>query len=240
MIADAIMALVLAPCCAACDEPLERPTLGCVCPSCWSSVHSLTEPLCETCGDALATWRRAGTHTRQCARCRRLPRVIARGRAIAAYDGRLRDILHALKYNSRRSVGAPLARRMAAAAPEILQGVDFVVPVPLHVLRHYRRGFNQAEELAKHLPVPMLHALRRTRHTATQTELPEAQRHRNVRGAFAVRWRARAAIAGKTLVLVDDVSTTGATLDACARTLIQAGAKEIRALTAARAVSRRS
>ena len=239
MIADAIMALVLAPCCAACDQPLERPTLGCVCPSCWSSIHSLTEPLCETCGDALATWRRAGTDTRQCVRCRRLPRVIARGRAIAPYDGRLRDILHALKYNSRRSLAAPLARRMAAAAPEILEGADFVVPVPLHFLRHYRRGFNQAEELAKRLPVPMLRALRRTRRTATQTELPEARRHRNVRDAFAVRWWARDAIAEKTLVLVDDVSTTGATLDACARALMKAGAKEIRALTGARAVSRR-
>jgi ComF family protein len=239
MIADAIMALVLAPCCAACDEPLERPTLGCVCPCCWSSIRPLTEPLCDTCGDALATWRRSPTDTRQCVRCRRLPRVIARGRAIAAYDGRLRDILHALKYNSRRSLAAPLAKLMAAAAPEILAGADFVVPVPLHVLRHYRRGFNQAEELAKQLPVPMLRALRRRRRTASQTELPEAQRHRNVRDAFAVRWRARNAIRGKTLVLVDDVSTTGATLDACARTLREAGAKEVRALTAARAGSRR-
>ena len=112
------------------------------------------------------------------------------------------------------------------------------MPVPLHFLRRYQRGFNQAEEIARHLPVPMLLALRRRRPTATQTDLPEAQRHRNVRDAFAVSWHRRRALTSAVVVLVDDVSTTGATLDACARVLIEAGAKEVRALTAARAASR--
>ena len=239
MIVDAIVALVIAPTCAACDTPLERPTLGCVCPSCWSSIHPLTEPFCERCGDLLSTWRVSHTDSRLCARCRRLPRTIARGRAVAAHDGRLRDILHALKYDGRRSAAARLAALMAAAAPAILEDADFVVPVPLHFVRQYRRGFNQAEELARHLPVPMLRALRRRRSTATQTDLPEAQRHRNVRDAFAVRIWSRRRLRGATVVLIDDVSTTGATLDACAKALLEAGAKEVRALTAARAVSRR-
>jgi ComF family protein len=168
-----------------------------------------------------------------------MPRVITVGRAIAAYDGRLRDIVHALKYGGRRSIARPLARLMAAAAPRIIDGADFVVPVPLHFLRQYRRGFNQADDLARHLPVPLLRALRRRRATATQTDLPEAQRRKNVRDAFAVRRSARGRIPGAVIVLVDDVSTTGATLDACARVLLDAGAKEVRALTAARAVSRR-
>jgi ComF family protein len=128
---------------------------------------------------------------------------------------------------------------MSASAPRVIEGADFAVPVPLHVVRQYRRGFNQAEELAKHLPVPLLRGLRRRRATATQTDLPEAQRRNNVRHAFAVRRRARRQVQGATNLLVDDVSTTGATLDACARVLLAAGAKDVRALTAARAVSRR-
>ena len=127
---------------------------------------------------------------------------------------------------------------MAETGASVLEGADFTVPVPLHVVRRYQRGFNQAEELARHLPLPMVNALRRRRWTATQTDLPEAQRHRNVRDAFAVTRRGRRAVHAAVIVLVDDVSTTGATLDACARVLIDAGAKEVRALTAARAASK--
>ena len=237
-LADALLAVLLAPSCAACDQPLEEPTRSAVCAECWSAIRPLNPPLCETCGDALPSWRAISAFEQQCARCRRLPRVITAGRAIAAYDGRLRDILHALKYDGRRSLAAPLARLMTAAGSRVLAGADFVVPVPLHFVRRHQRGFNQAEAIAAHLPLPSLSALRRRRWTATQTDLPEAQRHRNVREAFAVTWRARRAIRGAVLVLVDDVSTTGATLDACARVLIEAGAKEVRALTAARAASR--
>lgn len=236
---DAVLSVLLAPCCAACDAPLAEPTRGALCAGCWSSVHPLTEPLCHTCGDALPTWRVSALERKQCARCRRIPRVITCGRAVAAYDGRLRDILHALKYRGRRSLARPLAGLMVSAAPGILEGADFVVPVPLHFIREYRRGFNQAEELARHLPLPLLRALRRRRPTATQTDLPEAQRHRNVRNAFAARRRARRLLKSATVVVIDDVSTTGATLDACARVLLETGAKEVRALTAARAVSKR-
>ena len=107
--------------------------------------------------------------------------------------------------------------------------------VPLHPWRHYTRGFNQAAELAEHLGLPVVRALRRTRATITQTDLPEGQRHENVKGAFGLRHPiARGAI----VVLVDDVSTTGATVDACARVLLEAGAGQVRALTAARAAAR--
>lgn len=236
--ADAVMAVLFAPLCAACREPLETPLRGAVCATCWSTIRPLTEPLCHVCGDVLPSWRVVSASDRRCARCRRLPRVITRGRAVGAYDGTLRDILHALKYDSRRSVARPLAHLMAQAGASILDGADFLVPVPLHVARHYRRGFNQASELAKNIGVPAVNALRRRRATATQTDLPEAQRHRNVRNAFAVRRAARGRLQRATVVVIDDVSTTGATLDACARVLLEAGAKEVRALTAARAVSR--
>jgi ComF family protein len=118
---------------------------------------------------------------------------------------------------------------------DVLDRCDVVVPVPLHPLRQLSRGFNQAAELARFLRLPIATALRRTRNTGSQADLPAASRHANVRGAFAVTRRDD--IRGRCVVLVDDVSTTGATLEACARTLLEAGAQEVRAIIAARAVS---
>jgi ComF family protein len=161
--------------------------------------------------------------------------VISLGRSIGPYEGALREILQAFKYERRRSLARPLAALMTSPGADVLRGADFVVPVPLHMFRQYARGFNQAAELARHLERPVLHALRRTRATRTQTDLPEAQRHANVRGAFAVRGRVPR---NTVLVVVDDVSTTGATLDACAQVLLDAGAREVRGLTAARAAAR--
>jgi ComF family protein len=124
---------------------------------------------------------------------------------------------------------------MRVRGADVLEGADCVTPVPLHHSRLRHRGFNQAADLARHLGVPIVHALRRVRATATQTELPAAQRHRNVRDAFALA-RAGRGLAGAVVVVVDDVSTTGATLEACARVLKDGGVKEVRALTAARVV----
>ena len=158
-------------------------------------------------------------------------------RAIGAYDGTLGALIHALKYEGRRSLGRPLARLMVQAGAELLESADIATPVPLHRSRALERGFNQSEILARRLGVPVLLALRRTRRTPSQTDLPAAKRHANVRGAFAM---ARGVtVDGKVVVLVDDVSTTGATLEACAAVLLEAGAREVRALTAARVVSRR-
>jgi ComF family protein len=119
---------------------------------------------------------------------------------------------------------------------DILHGVACAIPVPLHSSRRRQRGFNQAADLARHVGLPVVHALRRVRATTMQTGLPAAQRHRNLRDAFAVT-RAGRSLGGATVLLIDDVSTTGATLDACAHALKQAGVTEVRALTAARVVS---
>lgn len=234
-VGDALIAALLAPCCACCRTPLDRPTRGAVCPACWASIAPAGDPLCDTCGDALSSWRPGVDGDRRCSRCRRSHRVIARGRSIGAYEGALRDILHALKYERRRSVARPLGGLMMQAGGPVLEGAEFAVPVPLHLSRRYTRGFNQAAELAAYVGLPVVHALRRRRATATQTDLPEGQRHTNVRGAFALRRRIPS---GAIVVVVDDVSTTGATVDACARVLLDAGAREVRALTAARAAAR--
>jgi ComF family protein len=149
----------------------------------------------------------------------------------------MREIVHALKYDGRRSLARPLARLMRQRGADVLEGADVVVPVPLHASRRRERGFNQAADLAANLELPVMSALRRVRATAAQAGLPAAQRHKNVRAAFRPT-AAAASLSGLIVVLVDDVSTTGATLDACARVLKAEGVREVRALTAARVVGR--
>jgi ComF family protein len=157
---------------------------------------------------------------------------------VGTYDGALRAVVHAIKYEGRRSLAKPLARLIQQRCHGVLEGVDAVVPVPLHPSRRRARGFNQAFDIARHLGPCAIRALKRTRATPSQTGLPAAQRHRNMRRAFAPAWRAPS-LAGKIVLLVDDVSTTGATIDACARVLIEMGAREVRAVTAARVVAPR-
>lgn len=233
---DAVLTVVFAPACAACEELLDRPTRGPICNSCWGSILPLTPPLCDACGDPLPSWRVISLPLARCPRCRRTRRFVDRARAIGAYDGALRAIVHALKYDGRRALAKPLASLMRQRGAAMLEGAALVVPVPLHPSRRRSRGFDQALDLARYLGIPVCRALRRTRATPTQTSLPAAQRHRNVRAAFTATRGARA-VRGATVVLVDDVSTTGATLEACAMALKAAGAAEVRALTAARVVT---
>jgi ComF family protein len=235
-LADALLSVLLAPTCAACDLPLDEPTRGPVCQTCWNSIIPITPPVCETCGDPLPSWRAISIEHQRCPRCRRGGARISRGRAIGEYAGSLRTIIHALKYEGRRTIARELAARLARCGADVLDGADCVVPVPLHRSRRRARGFNQAAEIARRLPLSVNHALKRVRATPSQTDLPAAKRHANVRNAFALRRRAK--VTGHIVVLVDDVSTTAATLDACARVLLEAGAREVRALTAARVVSR--
>jgi ComF family protein len=130
---------------------------------------------------------------------------------------------------------------MRRAGAALLEAVDCVVPVPLHWSREYHRGFNQAREIARHLGPGMVDVLVRRRPTRPQVELASDSRRANVDGAFRLRRHSlrTSNVAGLTIALVDDVSTTGATLEACARVLKEHGASKVYALTAARVVTRR-
>lgn len=161
--------------------------------------------------------------------------MVVRERAIGEYAGSLRAIVHALKYGGRTSIADRLGAMMRARGADVLAGADALVPVPLHRRRARARGFNQADLLAHAIQRPVWSVLVRTRETQPQVDLPEAQRHKNVRNAFALK-SPSISCSGMVLVLVDDVRTTGATLAACARVLKDAGAREVRALTAAKAV----
>jgi ComF family protein len=151
----------------------------------------------------------------------------------------LREIIHALKYQGRRSAAATLSALMAEQAFNILEGADAVVPVPLHAQRERERGFNQADDLARGLGLPVIPLLRRVKSTRAQVDLTAGERRRNVMNAFEFvpGYDRREDRPAQVIVLVDDVVTTGATLEACARVLKQAGVREVRALTAARVSS---
>jgi ComF family protein len=164
--------------------------------------------------------------------------VIDDARAAGLYEGPLRDIIHAFKYDGRRTLAVRLGARMRAAGGDVLADAACVVPVPLHPWRRLTRGFNQSADLAAQLDLPVIHALRRTRATPPQTGLTALQRQGNVRDAFSLspllsRRVRRTMLVGQIVVLVDDVRTTGATLDGCARVLKDAGVREVRALTLA-------
>lgn len=201
----------------------------------------LVAPFCRTCGDPLPSWRVISAALERCPRCRRAPGLVDAARSAGLYEGSLRGIVHAFKYEGRRGLAAPLARMMRTAGASVLDEADFTVPVPLHLWRRFRRGFNQSDDLARRLDVPVLHALMRVRPTPPQTGLTAAGRRRNVRDAFTLSRflprRARQRLEGRIVVLVDDVRTTGATLDACAAVLKAAGVREVRALTVARAAA---
>lgn len=174
-----------------------------------------------------------------CARCRRTPSAIDAGRAWGPYDGTLGLVLHAFKYDRCPGLAAPLAGRVAEASADLLAGADLAVAVPLHWRRRLSRGFNQSALIAARLGLAVGRPIVRARHTPPQVTLTAAERRRNVRGAFRLArwpWRRRQ-VRGRVVVLVDDVSTTGATLEACAKVLKEAGAREVRALTVARALA---
>lgn len=177
----------------------------------------------------------------ECAPCIANPPVVSRARAAFVYDEASRALALGLKHGGRTDGLAGFGRWMARAGREFLPEADLLIPVPLHPSRLLKRRFNQSLLLARAVsavsgaPVEP-HALARVKATPIQGGLGAEARARNVAGAFRVRERGKARIAGRTVVLIDDVHTTGATLDACARALRRAGAADVNALTLARVV----
>jgi ComF family protein len=215
---NSLLSTLFEPPCAGCRKPLTHPLNGAVCEDCWADLR-LAPPLLDRL---------------------RVDQGVDWSCAVDRYEGRMKEIIQALKYERRRSIAAPLGELMRGTGARVLQGADLVVPVPLHPRREYQRGFNQADDLARHLGLPVVPLLKRVVHTQSQIELPKHQRQQNVKDAFALNPVPRSRFpVPDVIVLVDDVSTTGSTLDACARVLKGAGVKEVRAITAARVVTER-
>lgn len=230
-----LLDLVFPPLCPLCERRVDRHGHDPLCAGCWAALPRLRPPFCARCGRPLPGLPPAEV----CEACRRAPPPFAYARAVAAYRDGMREAIHQLKFRGRVALARPLGDLLAeeGGAGVPVEAIDGIVPVPLHPRRLAERGFNQAELLAARLARrwrrPLLtRLLVRTRPTRPQSELDEAERRRNVTGAF--RARDPAAAAGRHLLVVDDVLTTGSTLGECSRVLLAAGARAVGVLALAR------
>ena len=217
--------------CLACGNPVDMPQ--CLCLGCWSALQHVDEPVCDALGTPFAYDQGEGALS---AAALADPPLWDRARAAVIFDDTSARLVHGLKYRDRQEAGLLMARMMARAGRRLLAEADVILPVPLHRFRLWRRRFNQSAYLAQRLSElsgrPWRHdLLLRVRRTRAQVGLDEAQRRRNVKGAFLLSPEGAAAIAGKTVLLIDDVRTTGATAEACAAVLRKAGARQVNLLS---------
>jgi ComF family protein len=226
----------LPPLCPGCREPLAT---GGLCASCWSGLRFIARPYCERLGIPFACDPGAGLLSLEAISD---PPAYDRARAAVQYDDMAATLVHALKYGDRLDLAPTLGRWMAAAGRELTAGADVLVPVPLHWRRLWARRFNQSAALAGAIGqvtgLAVAHdLLKRVKAGPQQVGLSRGERAANVQGAFRVSAEAKPRVAGRRFVLVDDVLTSGATAEACARALLRAGAANVDVLVFARVVN---
>ncbi len=213
------------PVCAGCGVSGDR-----WCKKCAASVRMWEPPICPVCG-------RSQNHAGLCHNCQEHRPHFSAMRAWGVFEGPLRLAIHKLKYHRDITLGDVLAKPLIPMVAELGWHVDLVMPVPLSNGRQRERGYNQSAFLARPIAIsqgiPILtHCLKRMRETRSQVGLDAFERKQNVDGAF---WADARIVTGKKVLIVDDVTTTGATLDACAAALCEAGAQNVYGLTLARA-----
>jgi ComF family protein len=215
---------------------------GAIEPDLWRGLGFLSPPVCARCG---LPFEFPVDLDQTCGACLADPPAFDRARAALAYNDVSRDLVLAFKHQGRRDGLKTFAGWMVAAGGALLEEADLIVPVPLHYFRLVRRGFNQSVWLAQALGELAdrrvgVDLLKRTRPTPSQGGLSAEGRRRNVQGAFRVKRRAETRLKDQRVLLVDDVFTTGATLESCSRVLKRAGARSVDALTLARVARPRS
>jgi competence protein ComFC len=223
--------------CELCHGFLEKPGEQVICRDCRDELRPCVSSFCLACG---RFFEGAG-EPHLCGDCLSQPPPFARHRSSAKYEGVVKEVILLFKYRGYEVLGkhlGDLVRRSIGGEDDLWVGVDALVPVPLHPKKLRKRGYNQAAVLARHLArlkgVELLeNSLVKVRNNPAQTSLTGAEREDNVRGAYAVK--KPDSVNGRVVLLVDDVCTTGATLAECSRALKRAGAREVRAVTAARA-----
>ncbi|MDD2899637.1 MAG: ComF family protein [Desulfuromonadaceae bacterium] len=232
---NALCDVILPPICHICRNFIPNAGTLHICPDCHDRLPCAASPLCPTCGIPFAG---AGADHR-CGACLTHPPHFDSARAPFLYEGTIRDLIHAFKYDRRTHLRRPLALLILEGLGEALieQRLDLIIPVPLHRSRLRQRSFNQAaligNLLSRRLSLPIMpDTLFRNRPTEPQINLPAAERRQNVKGAFTVHIPEH--IAGKRILLLDDVMTTGSTMDECAKELKDSGAAAVMAVTVAR------
>ena len=222
---DHILNLLFPVTCSVCHARVPERRWGGACPECWSSLIPIEPPFCPKCGEP------APAIEGLCGLCLRGEHLFDFARSALLFTHTFREIIHHLKYADRVSLARPLGDILKECLQkEKFQG-DVVVPVPLHRSRERIRGFNQAELIALRTGLPVAsRILRRRKNTPSQTGLTRSERKRNLAGAFEVRDE----VAGRHIIIVDDVYTTGSTMNEIARTLKRAGAGRVEVLTVAR------
>ncbi len=228
--------VALPPLCASCREPVGDGA-G-LCATCWSKLSPIERPFCEKLGIPFTYDPGPGVYSMQAIAD---PPAYSRARASVRYDDIARTLVHALKYGDRLDLAPTMARWMVRAGTDLLPDADLIVPVPLHWRRLWARRFNQSAALAGLIAGQVggtvsITALKRVRATPQQVGLSRAARATNVQGAFRVDAAGKAEVHGRRVVLVDDVLTSGATVDTCARALLRAGARQVDVLVFARVV----
>ncbi|MET1026624.1 MAG: ComF family protein [Dongiaceae bacterium] len=227
---------VLPPRCLKCGTLVDA--LGSLCPDCWPLLRFLAPPCCARCGFPFEHDLGEGAI---CAACTAQPPRYARARAVLAYDEGSRDLILAFKHADRTDLAPPFARWMARSGADLLAEADLITAVPLHWRRLLFRRYNQAALLAvilgRSAGLPVLpDLLQRRRATVKQGHLSRSARRRNVQGAFALADRRRQAIEGKRILLIDDVVTSGATVEGCSRALLAGGAAAVDVLALAQVI----
>ena len=231
-----VLDVALPQLCPTCREPVDGAGL---CPVCWSKLSFIAPPYCERLGIPFPFDGGPGLLSMEAIAD---PPAYHRARAAVRYDDVARKLVHALKYGDRLDLAPIMGRWMANAGRELTADADLLVPVPLHWRRQWARRFNQSALLAdvvgKASGLAVAHrALRRVKPTPQQVGLARTERALNVQGAFRARASAQREIEGRRLILVDDVLTSGATLEGCARALLRAGAAQVDVLVFARVVA---
>lgn len=240
-IAGALSSVLFPAPCRICDKLLTNASRIPVCERCLNGFERISDPMCQCCGRPFVSPHAADAMQPLCRLCRIGAYAFDRARSFGVYDDALSAAVVLLKYEGVRRLGDWFAGRLAETAQKCAGDwrIDLVVPVPLHAGRLRERGYNQAELIAKPLAKKMglrfgSYLLVRTKPRPAQLILSRTERWSSVRGAYATSERAR--VDNLRILLVDDVLTTGATLDACSRALKKAGAKAVFALTVARVV----
>ncbi|MEK6646671.1 MAG: ComF family protein [Candidatus Firestonebacteria bacterium] len=244
--------------CKVCDKPLEKSRYSCLCAECWNQIKFIFPPVCKRCGKPFNAFRNSlapviagdvvadsSAKTKQsdfCLECKQSKNTFyfKCARSAGIYEGVLREAIHLFKYKNKRSLGKHFGEILVnyAQRENIMVDIDIIIPVPLHKSRLQERDYNQSEILASFLKdkfnLPMhKNILKRSKQTQSQVGLKRNERFENIKDAFIVD-TTKNNITDKSILLIDDIMTTGATINECARVLTESGAKEVNVLTLAR------